>query len=532
MRASTEIKRFPGYLLMLLLYLVTTSSQAQQVWDFYGEPEKGITVRGIVKGEAGGNGGGSVKIYRDGKFYQEVFPGPTGSYEADLPFNSGYELEFSIPGCVTKRIKIETNLPTELQNKTQEPLAFNMSLPKATKGPLDDAYLTPVSRLFFDKSLGDFNRDMSAEQAFRSALTAKQAEQRQWLAEQKAKEDAERQKKREEELAAKKKAEEARLAAEAAAKLKAEQEAAAAKKKAEEEAKRLAELAAQKKTEEDALKKSQNDAFIAKQKEEELRKLAEQRKKQEADSLYKENEKARLAQLAADAEAEKKRKEAEDKALWEKLNNQNAALAEQRRKAIEDSLYIENERKRAEAEQARQEAERLKNEAADAAYASPSITMGGAGKSVYYQVDKPKEEKVIDYEAPQRTENWLRIKRQRTDEYFAKLERRKVENENIRVRETKKQREFLERQQAMEERRRLVAERFKQKEAQDEMARQARLKESLDKKVVVLVAYTSTNSNSKFYGYVNFGDGKGPLELTEAEYKEMAARYNGIYNKP
>ncbi len=159
---------------------------------------------GIVKGEATGSAGGSVKIYRNGSFYQEVFVGSTGKYEADLPFDDDYELEFSIPGCVTKRIKVETNVPTDVQDQPIEPLAFNMSLPKATNGPLDEAYKVPVSRLFFDKTVDDFNRDMVAEEAFRNTLKAKQAEHKRWLDEQKAEEEAEKQRLRDEELARKK----------------------------------------------------------------------------------------------------------------------------------------------------------------------------------------------------------------------------------------------------------------------------------------------------------------------------------------
>lgn len=688
-------KGFPKFLLPVFLCSLCLHARAQQVWDYYGKPEKGITVTGIVKGELSGQSGGSIKIYRDGKFFQEVFPNSNGQYEADLPYNSSYEMEFSVPGCVTKKITVETNLPTELQSKAQDPLAFNMSLPKASKGPLDEAYEVPVSRLFFDKTLGDFNRDMVAEEKFRSTLRAKQLEQKKWLEEEKAKEEAEKQKKREEELAkkkaeeeaarlkaeaeakrkaeeaarlkaeadakaaaeaaAKKKAEEeaarlkaeadAKAAAEAAAKKKAEEEArkkaeadaaeaaakkkaedearkkaeieaarlkaeadyqasveAAAKKKAEEEARKkaedeaarlkaeaaaeaaakkkaedearknaeseaarlkaeadakaaaeaaakkkaeaeaAAELAAQKKAEadakrqaeEDAQRKAAEDAFKLKQKEEELKKLEELKKKQVADSLFKVNEKLLQEKMTADKEAERLRKEAEDQALLEKINSDKAALAEQRKKAIADSIYQENERIRLEKEQAEAEAQKIKNEEANAAYASPTPSYGGAGKAVFYQVDVSATDRMKDFSAIDRAENWKRIRREKQEAYWAKQERHKEEKERIKVRDTKKERDFMERQRMIEERRKMAIERNKQKEAQAEAVRQARLKETLDKKIVILVAYSSAsmnNSTSKFYGYVNFGDGKGPIELTESEYKEMTLRFNGIYNK-
>ena len=632
--APTKFKRFTSTLLFLVaVFIFSLGATAQQVWNFYGEAEKGIVVTGLVKGEGGSAASGSVKIYRDGKFYQEVFPGPGGKYEVELPFDSDYELVYSIPGCVTKKIKVETNLPTEAHNQTVEPLAFNMSLPKATNGPLDEAYEVPVSRLFFDKSIDDFNRDMVTEETFRNTLKAKQAEQKRWLEEQKEKVELEKTERQKAEL-------DKKNAEDAAAKQKADEAAAAAaKKKVEEDARRAAEFVAQKKAQEEAAKKAQDEALIKKQRDEELKKLEELRKKQVSDSLFKENEKIKLAKEVADKEAERLKKEMADIALQAKqkaeqdallalqrkkdmtdsiyqanekirlaqvaanaeaekmrkaqeynqliLAQQNAqqqALAEQRRKAIADSLSNENERARmaqktqdAEAKKFRkEEEERLRQEKLEAekaaaiwaatrqkgiqdsilaekekirlaeqetqnktlqeeSNANTAAPLGGTGKSVFYQVEVPDNERQKDFSAIERARNWERIKKERKEGYFAKIQRKKEEGERLKVRDTKKQRNYLEQKRLSDERKALIVERNKQKEAEAEAMRQARLKESLDKKVVVLVAYSSAstqNPNAKFYGYVNFGDGKGPLELTESEYKNMSSRFSGIYNKP
>lgn len=540
---------------------------AQQVWDVYGEPEKGITVTGIVKGEAGGSGGGSVKIYRNGSFYQEVFAGSTGKYEADLPFDDDYELEFSIPGCVTKRIKVETNVPAEVQDVPIEPLAFNMSLPKATNGPLDEAYQVPVSRLFFDKSVDDFNRDMVAEEAFRNTLRTKQAEHKRWLEEQKAEDEAEKQRLKDEELA-RKKAEEAERAE--AARQKAEAEARA---RAEADARAKAEAAAAQRAKEEAARKAQEEALIRQQQEAEQRKTDELRRKQQADSLYKETERLRLEKEAAAAEAERQKKEAADQALWEKMNDQRAAIEKQRQKEIQDSLFRENEKVRlakeaadreasdrqkkelddqlhqarmakeaqdAETERRRQytadslykENERIRLEAENAANQNTTPTYGGAGRSIFYQKeDAPAP--VKDNSAWERTANWKRRREERKQAQIDLQAQRKEESRRVRSYDANRQREVAERHISLEERRRMVAERDRLRELEAEQVRQARLKESLGKEIVVLVAYSSASSHStgaKFYGYVNFGDGKGPLELTESEYKALSERFRKVYN--
>ena len=578
--AHAKFKRFTStFLFLVAVFIFSHSAIAQQVWNFYGEAEKGIVVTGLVKGEGGSAASGSVKIYRDGKFYQEVFPGPGGKYEVELPFDSDYELVYSIPGCVTKKIKVETNLPAEAHDQTVEPLAFNMSLPKATNGPLDEAYEVPVSRLFFDKSIDDFNRDMVTEEAFRNTLKAKQAEQKRWLEEQNQKEEFEKTERQKVELDKKK-------AEDAAAKQKADEAAATmAKKKAEEDARRAAEIVAQKKAKEEAVKKAQDEALIKRQRDEELKKLEELRKKQESDSLFKENEKIKLQKLAAEKEVERLKKEAADKVLHDRQKaEQDAVLALQRKKEMADSLFKENERVRlaqaaqnaeaenlrreeqerlrqekvdidnaaatwaamrqkeiqdsifAEKEKARLAQEELRNQASrEEVYANTAAPSGGSVKSVFYQVDVAKNDRQKDFSAIERARNWERIRSERKDAYFAKIQRKKEEGERLKASDTKKQRNYIEQKRLSDERKALIAARNKQKEAEAELIRQARLKESLDKKVVILVAYSSAstqNPNAKFYGYVNFGDGKGPLELTESEYKSMSSRFNGIYNKP
>lgn len=553
--------------MLAALLLLLSPARAQQVWDVYGEPEKGITVTGIVKGESGSSSGGVVKIYRNGTFYQEVYPGSTGKYEADLPFDSQYEMEFSIPGCVTKRIKVETNVPADAQDVPIEPLAFNMSLPKASDGPLDEAYETPVSRLFFDKSVDDFNRDMTVEEAFRSTLRAKQAEQKRWLEEQKAKDEAEKQRLRDEELA-RKKAEEAARAE--AARLKAEAEARA---KAEADARAKAEAAAAQRAKEEADRKAKEEAMARQQQEAEQRRLDEIRRKQEADSLYKAKEQERLTKEAAAAEEERKRKEAADQALWERMNDQRAAQERLRQKEIQDSLFRENEKVRlakeaaereaaerqkkeaddqlhqarlakeaadAEAERRRKEVadslfkeqERIRLEAEAAANQTSGTSYGGSGRSVFYQTEDPPPQ-VKDNSAWERTQNWKRKREERKQAYLDLLDRRREEARRVRSMDARRRNEVLERQTDLAERRRQIAERDRVRELEAERLRQTRLKESLGKEIVILVAYSSASANhakAKFYGYVNFGDGKGPLELTESEYRELSERFKKVYN--
>lgn len=461
---------------MLAIGLNIRFVSAQKVWDFYGEPEKGITVTGIVKGDVGSASSGSVKIYRNGSLFHEVFPGPGGRYEADLPFDSEYELEFIIPGNVTKRIKVETNVTKELQDFYDEPLSFNVALPKATGGPLDEAYKMPVTRLYFDRTSDVFARDMVTEDLFRSNLKAKQAEHKLWLEQQKEKQDEEARKKAEEESLRKK--------------LEAE------KKKEEAEAR---------KREMEERRRMQEQEFLKKQEEERLKKEALKRKREIEDSLYKANEK-RVAENVPKTKEEIKQQE--DPLLWKN----SAGLAEERKREISDSIFV--------ADQSETPSSGLNERTA------------GGGNSVYFSAKLTDEEKTKDYSAEERYLNWLK-KRQETEQKRAeRVERLKNESKKVSALDNKRREEILLLRKQSEERKQRLALLAAEKEAEVERLRKEALAEVMNEKVITLVAYsTAGNSNSKYYGYVNYGNGKGRIELTEEEYKSLSAKYKDIYNK-
>lgn len=464
---------------MPLFFLGSAGSlYAQKIWNYYGEPEKSMTVSGIVKGEVGPITSGVVKIFRNGEFYHEIFLGPGGRYDADLPFGDEYEMEFSVPGCVTKRIQVETNVEKGTEDTFDEPLSFNMALPKATGGPLDEAYEKPVSRLFFNRSTDIFERDMVTEKVFKDFLAVKQIEQKRWLEEQK-------------ELA----------------------------EKAKEEARQALALERGKAKDQSSGKGDRGDqnragsdlAFLEKQKQEQQKAFDQLRQKAVADSLFLVREAERFKLEAERKEAERLANEKADDELWRKLNDKTAEMEAKRKREIADSLFIANQEL--------------------AITASSKGTVGG-GQGAYYAVNLSPAEKFVDVSAVERNNNWLLKLRRQREELVMEKNRRMSEKAMIQKADLKYQSDLM-RLKAEAEQRKFERAR-KEKEAEDaaDALRRQRVQESLNKKVVTLVAYSAKdNNNLKYYGYVNFGDGKGALELTESEYRVYAAKYSQIYNK-
>ncbi len=465
------------FFLLFFLGLVD-SLFSQKIWNYYGEPEKSMTVSGIVKGDVGPITSGVIKIFRNGEFYHEVFLGAGGRYDVDLPFGDEYEMEFSVPGCVTKRIQVETNVEEGLEDTFDEPLSFNMALPKATGGPLDEAYEKPVSRLFYNRSVEAFERDMVTEKVFKDYLAVKQVEHKSWLAEQK-------------ELAEN-----------------AKQEAKLAQASEREKSK---EMASQKDVMETERKARSELAFLERQRQEEQKALEKLRQKEVADSIFRAMELERLKLEAERKEADRLAAQKADDELWRKLNDKTAEMEAKRKREIADSLFIANQ--------------------AQAGTNNLTGTVGG-GKGAYYAVNLSPAEKYIDVSALERNNNWLlKIKRNR-EELIRRKNRRTEEKARIQQADFKYRSDLMRLKAEADQRRLDRARKDKEAEEAADAIRKQRVQESLNKKVVTLVAYsTKGNKNAKYYGYVNFGDGKGSLELTESEYKAYAAKYNQIYNK-
>lgn len=474
---------YKSILLLLAIGLNIPFVSAQKVWDYYGEPEKGITVTGIVKGDVGSASSGSIKIYRNGTLFHEVFPGAGGRYEADLPFDSDYEMEFIIPGNVTKRIKVETNITQDLQDFYDEPLSFNVALPKATGGPLDEAYKMPVTRLYFDRTSDVYTRDMVTEDLFRSNLKAKQAEHKRWLEQQNKKQDEE----------ALKKAEEERL-------------------RKEREAQQKKEEAEARKREMEDRRRMQEQEFLKKQEDERLKKEALKRQREIEDSLYKANEKQVVEKVLKEKEEIKQQQEQEDQLLWEKITDNSAELAAKRKREISDSIFVANQAK--------------------TASSGPNKGTAGGGPSVFFSTKLTEVEKAKDYSAEERYLNWVKKRQEAEQKRTDRLERLKNESKKVSSLDNKRREEILLLKKQSEERKQKLAQLAAEKEAEAERVRKEALAEVMNEKVISLVAYSSAgNSNSKYFGYVNYGNGKGRVELTEEEYKSLSAKYKDIYSK-
>lgn len=531
-----------------------------------------ISLSGIVKTESGSPAQTKIDLYQNGKKLRTVYPNPSGRYELELNYQSDYELVYTSEGNVSKRMLVNTETSGDDDEYDIPTLNFNIELPKATGGPIDEAYAQPVSRLFINEELETFDRDAKVEQQFKNILKQKTGEQKKWIEEQKALEEQK-----------KKEAEELRKAEELARRQALEEARAAELQKQKAEADRL-------KQEEEAARKAREEALKA---EEERKK----REMEEQDRLAKEAYAQKQAQEAAKKQALEEKAKADLALAEERRKAEEARKEEEKRKAMSEAEALKNARLQAEAEAQRKaelereqiEANRLKKE--QDAKEAQAIAEREAAEKEAERLRKLKELKEIEeaerkakLQAEQEALSTKKAYENKADEemtlFFKRIiergqrnqsqilnkaqEKEAAENSKLQKRTTqyldekKKMEELAERKQAMVLRQQKIAaedmstkkaneirqgkqDKFAKELAEREAKRQAflaeknRKEEEAEKQRAALLAEAMKKGNKpiltvfsfydgKYYGTVNYNDGKGNIPITESEFKQIQSQ--------
>lgn len=553
--------------ILFVLLISTILTNSLSVYSQTGGPlVETISLSGIVKTDIGSYSDIQITLFQNGKKIRSVYPNAQGKYELELNFQSDYEIVFASKGNVAKKMLVNTETEGDDDEYDIPTLNFNIQLPKASGGPIDEAYNTPVSRLFIDEELGNFNRDSKVESAFKNELKRKTDEHKKWEAEQKlllAQQKAEEEERKKAEEEARRKAmEEARLAElnkakqEAAEKARLEQEA-QEKKRLEEEQRKQAQKDAinkenellrkqeeQRKLEEIARKKAEEEKHLQemeaarlKQQELDAQKQAQADKiKAEQDALTKSNlqkeqeeQKRKQAELdefnRLKTEADKKRLEEEqEKArLAEEASRNNTSLIQKRdyekqqafsnnlkeshrRQEISKEAYLERQRER----------QRLVKLSDNFVKTNSINKKKGeiADKKIKEQQEKSNldTQKAIEEDSKRQTIIARQLKIQAEDSHLGNARTKELDTK----RQTKVQKEIEER---MAQREAYLKER-REKDVAKELERAALLKEAMQKgNVPVLTPFIY--DDGKYVGTVNYNDGRGNIPVTEAEFKQI-----------
>lgn len=288
--------------LFIFLSLISFSTKAQK-----------LSVEGkILLKEDKNSSGAILKIEKNSQTVDRIDIGKKGKFNYDLELNNEYILHFTKDEYVTKQIEVNTNVPSDKESKSFQPLYFEVeifkSVPNSDLGPFE----YPVGKIVYSSTIGEFDYDVNYSRKIQNKLRKKEK------AYKKAREKYE--KEQEQEKIAQKKEE-----------LNKEKE--KERQKKQEFIQQQKEKAKKKKEELEKLQEEER------KRKEELKKQLEKRAKEKADSIKKaeaEKEKERQEQLKKQKEKiqEELAKEDEEKRQKkkEKLNEIEKSVKEKKQK--------------------------------------------------------------------------------------------------------------------------------------------------------------------------------------------------------
>ena len=137
--------------------------KAQWLLDLAGTVKKEETKKRMA--------GATITIKRNGSLFKTITPEDNGRFEAELPSDAIYIVEFSKPGHITKRIEINTrNVPPDDATYGLDFAGFEVSLFEEIDG-LDVSILNqPIAKIAFDPEIGYMNYDAKYTKSIKKEL--------------------------------------------------------------------------------------------------------------------------------------------------------------------------------------------------------------------------------------------------------------------------------------------------------------------------------------------------------------------------
>lgn len=316
----------------IIAIIVLAGSLVLPIGSSASDDKLSVTAKLIVK--RGAVTDAKMVLFHNDTKIREYVPQRGSEFTLELDYNTEYILSFEKPNYVTKKVLIDTQVPSNFIKSLGHVTHFDVEIFKQKEGEPIMVYLHPVAKIKYNSMIKEFDYDLDYSRMFQKLL---EKEQKEII--QKKDEETKQQ-----------------LVAQAEERNRAEQ----AKRQAEQEAqqKEQERKAAEAAARAEATAKAKEEARL--KAEEELQKAAEKLKQEAEEKARRLAEQQRLDEERRQAEAEKIKQEeaARAKALEEARLKQEAELkAEAERRAQAEAQLREQQLKR-EAELQQQEEER------------------------------------------------------------------------------------------------------------------------------------------------------------------------------
>ena len=152
--------RLPYFIVLIITLLLSESAIAQS--NLLADVRLRIR-RGNVEGS-------NVVVYRNGSRVSTIPIGRSGRLEVNLEYDSDYILSFEKDNHVTKKININTKVPSDFNRNRMNFIPFEVELEPQTDLSAIKVYDNPVGRIRYDARKGDFDYDTDYSASFQKQV--------------------------------------------------------------------------------------------------------------------------------------------------------------------------------------------------------------------------------------------------------------------------------------------------------------------------------------------------------------------------
>jgi DNA polymerase III alpha subunit (gram-positive type) len=276
-----------------------------------------------------------LKIEKNSEIVDRIELGRKGNFKYKLALNNEYLLHFTNEGYVTKKIEVNTNVPSGKESKSFQPLYFEVELFKSVPNSELGPFKYPVGKIVYNSSIEEFDYDVDYSRTIQNKLRKKEK------AYKKARDKYEKQQ-RQKKIAQKRE------------KLKEERE--------QERKQKQAFIQKQKKKAKERKEKLEEQQEKEQKKKQELKERLEERAKERADSIAQVKAKQRREEQEKIEEQQEKLQEKAEKERQEEIKEKKERLDEIE-ETVEQNKKKAKKEKQEELEKKRNVKEKVKKQA-------------------------------------------------------------------------------------------------------------------------------------------------------------------------
>ena len=134
-----------------------------------------VSVEGrLLLKEKNNSSDATLKIEKNGKIVDQMDLGRKGQFKYELDLNNSYILHFTKEGYVTKKIEMDTNVPSDKVSNSFQSLYFEVEIFKSVPDSKLGPFQYPVGKIVYNSDIEEFDYDVNYSRKIQNKLRQKE----------------------------------------------------------------------------------------------------------------------------------------------------------------------------------------------------------------------------------------------------------------------------------------------------------------------------------------------------------------------